>query len=56
LESLDFHEAVLEHSRLCGVNSLGAHASAGGGQVQVWNNNLFEFSKIPGLPDSRNPS
>jgi hypothetical protein len=32
------------------------HASAGGDQIHIWNNNLFEFSMIPGLPDSRNPS
>ena len=30
------------------------HASAGGGRIQIWNNNLFEFSMIPGPPDSRN--
>jgi len=34
----------------------GTHASAGGGQFQIWNNKLFEFSMIPGLPDSRDPS
>jgi hypothetical protein len=32
------------------------HASVGGGQIQIWNNNnLFEFS-IQGLPDSANLS
>jgi hypothetical protein len=23
-----------------------------GGQIQIWNNNLFEFLMIPALPDS----
>jgi hypothetical protein len=56
-EPLDFREAVLARSRvLRGEFVVGTHASAGGGQIQIWNNNLFEFSMIPGLPDSRNPS
>jgi hypothetical protein len=38
------------------ANSLCTHASAGGGQIQIWNINVFEFSMIPGLPDSRHPS
>jgi hypothetical protein len=35
---------------------VGTRASAGGGQIQIWKNNLFEFSMIPGLPDFRDPS
>jgi hypothetical protein len=39
----------------CGAKSLWTHASVGGGQIQIWNNNnLFEFSMS--LPDSPNPS
>jgi hypothetical protein len=57
LEPLDFREAVLARSRFPRSEGVvWTHASAGGGQIQIWNNNLFEFSMIQGLPDSRNPS
>jgi len=56
LEPLDFREAVLERLRFAqGEVVVSTHASAGGGQIHIWNN-MFEFSMIPGLPDSRNPS
>jgi hypothetical protein len=57
LEPLDFREAVLERARFPrGEGVAWTHASAGGGQIHIWNNNLFEFSMIPGLPDFRDPS
>jgi len=54
LEPLDFRAAVLAGSRFPrGEFVVWTRASAGGGQIQIWSNSLFEFSMIPGLPDSR---
>jgi len=39
-----------------GAKALCGPTHRGDGQIHIWNNNLFEFSMIPGLPDSRNPS
>jgi hypothetical protein len=57
MESLDFRESVLARSRFSRREFVRwTNASACGGQLQIWKNNLFEFSMIPGLPDYRNPS
>jgi len=52
-----YNKAVLKRSRFPQVEVVvWTRARAGGGQIQFWNNNLFEFSMIPDLPDSFDPS